>query len=1017
MKRKKRKSVLQRRSKSNQGKTDYISLEQRLALTTFVVTSLADGVANDGLVTLREAIVASNTNTAAGDAAAGDATGDIIRFDSSLAGGTINLTQGQLNIFDDVAIQAGDLDITVDAQAFSRAFQTFGTQTVSFGQINVINGNADIGGGIFASGFGNVIVFGGEFSGNVATGEGGGAIYSAGGNLNVSGGAIFESNIASGASGSGGAIFNDAGTANANDVVFTANEANRAGGAIEIDGGNLFLTDITADRNIAGPIGQASPGNGGALHVTAGNLVVVNDSLISNNFAAREGGGLWNQAGTRMVVNGTTFDSNIAAGLLADDGGGAIFNNGGELVVNNGTFDDNVATGAAGSGGAIFSVDGRVLVQDNSEFSANLSSRAGGAVELVDGEFFDTGSTYIANDTGVSQSANPGNGGAFHITGTGISAFNGSRFIENLAGSEGGAVWNSAGSDTFLTNVLFSGNVASGNAADNGGGAIFNNGGDVIVTNNVFDENIANGTAGSGGAIFSVAGQVSVRGGSEFIENLSARAGGAVELIDGAFVDANSLFYSNDTGVSLPASPGNGGAFHVTGTGTSTFTGSRFVENSAGSEGGAVWNSAESAMFLTDVEFSDNVASGNGADNGGGAVFNNGGEVFVSASVFKDNVANGTAGSGGAILSVDGRFLVQNDSVFNRNLSARAGGAVEIIDGEFFDTDSVYTANETGVSLTASPGNGGAFHITGSATAGFNGTEFVGNLAGSEGGAVWNASTSTTFLTNVEITENVASGNGEDNGGGGIFNNGGSVFVNTSSVSGNVANGSAGSGGGALSVDGVLRFDNSTISENQAARAGGGVEVIDGRAVFNTVTLDSNTTGVVLTAAPGNGGALHVTGSQTVVTFSDSTIRNNSAANQGGGLWNQTGSTLVLNSGTSVSNNTSAVLGGGVYNRGLLEAIDTVFSENETLDDGGGIYITTSGNVQIENSTVTANEAGDDGGGVFNLGSFTTLGSSFTNNVAENNGGAIFTFTDATTNIRGGDNFFSNNTPADSDQA
>ena len=110
----------------------------------------------------------------------------------------------------------------------------------------------------------------------------------------------------------------------------------------------------------------------------------------------------------------------------------------------------------------------------------------------------------------------------------------------------------------------------------------------------------------------------------------------------------------------------------------------------------------------------------------------------------------------------------------------------------------------------------------------------------------------------------------------------------------------AGSGGGALSVAGVLRFDNSTISENQAARAGGGVEVIDGRAVFNTATLDSNTTGVVLSAAPGNGGALHVSGSQTVVTFSDSTIRNNSAANQGGGLWNETGSTLILNSDTNV---------------------------------------------------------------------------------------------------------------------
>ena len=804
-----------------------------------------------------------------------------------------------------------------------------------------------------------------------------------------------------------------AATVSANDVEFTANVANRAGGAIEIAGGNLFLTDVEASENIAGPTGQAAPGSGGAVHVTAGNSVVVNDSVFSSNFAAREGGGLWNQAGTRMFVNGTTFDSNIAAGLLADDGGGAIFNNGGELVVNGGTFDDNAATGTAGSGGAIFSVDGRVLVQENSEFSNNLSSRAGGAVELIDGEFFDTNSTYIANDTGVSRSANPGNGGAFHITGTGVAAFNGSRFIENLAGSEGGAVWNSAESSMFLTNVVFSGNVASGNAADNGGGAIFNNGGDVAVTNSVFDENIADGISGSGGAIFSVNGDVSVVGGSEFIENQSARAGGAIEIIDGEFSDFNSLFFSNDAGGALPASPGNGGAFHITGTGSSAFTGSRFVANLAASKGGAVWNSAASDLFLTDVEFSDNVASGNAANSGGGAVYNNGGEVFVNSSVFKDNIADGIAGSGGAILSVDGRVLVQSDSAFSRNLSARAGGAVEIIAGEFFDTDSVYTANETGVSLPAQPGNGGAFHITGTATAAFNGTEFVGNLAGSEGGAVWNSATSTTFLTNVEITENVASGNAADNGGGGIFNNGGSVFVNNSTISDNVADGTSGSGGGALSVAGVLRFDNSTVAGNQAARAGGGVEVINGRAVFNTATLAANTTGLVLTAAPGNGGALHVSGSQAVVTFSDSTIRNNSAANQGGGLWNQTGSTLILNGGTTVSNNTTVGLGGGVYNRGLLEAIDTVFSENETEDDGGGIYITSTGTAEIENSILTANEAGDDGGGVFNLGRFSATSSSFTNNVAGNTGGAIFASADSFTFVTGGSNVFAGNVPND----
>ena len=1014
---KKRKSIS--RQRRHQTNADYCSLEQRLALTTFLVTSLDDGTANNGFVTLRDAINAANSNAASGNAVAGDADGDVIRFDSSLAGGTIDLTLGQLNITDDLTIQGGDLNITVNGQELSRVFDINSSETVSLGRINVTGGNANIGGGIRASGTGNVIVFGGEYSDNVATGDGGGAIYSDEGNLFVSGGTIFDGNIANGTSGSGGAIFNVGGTAIANDVVFTANVANRAGGAIEITGGDLFLTDTTfggstvAEGNIAGPDGSAAPGNGGALHVTAGDTVVVTDSLISNNFAAREGGGLWNQAGTTMFVNGSTiFENNIAAGDGADDGGGAIFNNGGNVVVNGATFNDNTAIGTSGSGGAIFSTDGRIIVQSDSEFSGNLSARAGGAVEIIDGQFFDTNSAYTANDTGANQTANPGNGGAIHITGTATSAFRGTTFTANLASSEGGAVWNAAGSSMFLNDVEFVGNAALGDAADNGGGAIFNNGGDVVVTSSVFTENGATGTSGSGGAIFSVDGQILVRTNSTFTENTSARAGGAVEIIDGEFFDTDSVYTANDTGVSLPAMPGNGGAIHITGTATSAFNRTQFSSNLAGSEGGAVWNAAGSEMFLTNVVFTENVASGDAADNGGGAVFNNGGNVFVTSGEFNDNSANGAAGSGGAIFSTDGRVLVNGNSEFSRNLSARAGGAVELIDGDFFDTDSVYLRNQTGVSLAASPGNGGAIHVTGTATSSFSGTDFFSNRAGSEGGAVWNAAGSTMFLSNVNITGNIASGNDADNGGGGIFNNGGSVFVNNSSIAANSANGTSGSGGGALSTTGVLRFDNSTISGNVSARAGGGVEVIDGRAVFNTVTLDSNSTGVTLNTGPGNGGALHVTGNEAVVTFSSSTISNNSASNEGGGLWNQTGSSLFLDSGTTVTNSLALGVGGGVYNRGFLTALDSFFTDNNSRDDGGGIFNTPTGITRIENSSLTGNNASDDGGGVFNLGNLQTIGSTYENNVADSNGGAFFTGLDGVTTI-GLDNFFAGNLPND----
>ena len=869
MRRKKRKSTSRRSSRSNGTGIDYNSLEQRLALTSFVVTSLGDGIADDGLVTFREAIVAANTNAVSGDAAAGEATGDVIRFDSSLAGGTINLTEGQLTISDDLAIQAGDLGITVDAQGLSRAFEITGSESVSLGRLNVTGGNADIGGAVLASGSGIVIVFGGEYSGNVATGDGGGAIYSgAASDLFVSGLAVFDGNSASGASGSGGAILNVDGTAVASDTVFTANVANRAGGAIEITGGDLFLTNTRfgtgdpIDGNVAGPDGSAVPGNGGAIHVTGGNRVTITDSIFDANSAASQGGAIWNQAGTTLLLNSsgvdgaeTRFQSNTAAGDGAEDGGGAIFNNGGDLVANSVTFDQNDASGEVGSGGAILSTDGRVLIQGDSEITINQAARSGGAIKIIDGELFDTNTRYTGNFTGqqplTSPPSNPGLGGAAHIAGNAVAAFNGSIFTDNVA-----------------------------------------------------DE-----------------------------------------------------------------------------------------------EGGAVWNSAESIAYFTDVELTTNVARGD--DTGGGGIFNDGGNVFVNGGVFNENSAIGTFGSGGAIFSTDGRVAINGNSQFNRNFSARAGGAVEIVDGQFFDTDSLYLQNNAGVTLSANPGNGGAVHITGNATSAFTATEFRGNLANRDGGAVYNSAEATMFLSDVTITGNFAGGNELDNGGGGIFNDDGSVYVNNSSIANNEASGISGSGGGVFSTGGLIRFDNSTIFNNLVAGNGGGVQVISGRAVFRSSTLDANRA-----VDGGNGGGLHVSGSGAIATFSASTVSRNSASNQGGGVWNQLGSSVLVDSATRFNSNNARELGGGVYNQGNLAVLDAIFSTNIS-DNGGGFYNALSGTTLIENTAISRNIA-TIGGGFYNLGELTVTGSQFLSNIGTTSNAISFTGPETTSNVAA-DNFFAGN--------
>jgi uncharacterized repeat protein (TIGR01451 family) len=83
------------------------ALEERSLLATITVTGTGDTIANDGVVTLREAIVATNTNTPSGDAPAGEPgpIRDDIRFNIPGEGvRTIDLTSALPTITDPVTI-------------------------------------------------------------------------------------------------------------------------------------------------------------------------------------------------------------------------------------------------------------------------------------------------------------------------------------------------------------------------------------------------------------------------------------------------------------------------------------------------------------------------------------------------------------------------------------------------------------------------------------------------------------------------------------------------------------------------------------------------------------------------------------------------------------------------------------------------------------------------------------------------------------------------------------------------
>lgn len=719
---------------------------------------------NSGTVNISGGAAITN-NTADGDAGSGggifnETNGNLMVTNSMITGNTANRAGGGI---EDNAGANGSLQLiivtmnnnsTTGSAAMNAPGNGGGLHITGAGNASIIggaiNGNtaAAEGGGLW-NGTGTMTVDGVTIDGNTASGDdatnGGGGIFNNGGTLMVMAGTNINNNRANGESGSGGGIFSTNGTVNimgsaTEPVIIQSNLAVRAGGAIEVIDGTVNVNHTNMIGNdVAGVLFTSpspNPGNGGGIHVTGTNGTMVNiiGGMINTNQAASEGGGLWNQVGSTMTVNGTSINANVAMGNTATEGGGGIFNNGGTLVVENSTnITNNRATGTAGSGGGIFNeTDGMLTITDSS-ITGNESNRAGGGIEDNSGNATTMQFTNIAlnnNRTGVvTATGAPGNGGGLHITGPGNVDMIGGSVSNNTAASEGGGLWN--GSRTMnVQGVTINNNIASGADADNGGGGIFNNGGTLNVTSNsVVSNNQADGTSGSGGGIFSTAGTVTVTN-SSVTGNAANRAGGGIELVDGNLIFTDSNLTDNDVnGTSGTANPGNGGGFHKTGqNGNSTFTTSRITGNAAAREGGGLWNQTSSSMNVIASTVDNNTAGGINTENGGGGIFNNGGTLFVILSTISNNAAEMNGGgihvkTGTLTLfrsTISGNETKQLPGSTNTGLMRRGGG--------IYSTGTSLNIDVSTIAKNMADGNGGGIDLV-SGTASLKNTILADNTA------------------------------------------------------------------------------------------------------------------------------------------------------------------------------------------------------------------------------------------------------------------------------------------------
>ena len=246
-------------------------------------------------------------------------------------------------------------------------------------------------------------------------------------------------------------------------------------------------------------------------------------------------------------------------------------------------------------------------------------------------------------------------------------------FINNVAGSVGGALFIAGGSPRF-TNCQFIGN--SGNLMAVGAAVMILSPDGVYFVDCTFRNNQCLDPTQSGGAIFSQGPLILTN--CHFDGN---RAGGGGAVMIYAPFKADGCIFSNNSAFSATAGSG-GAALLIAGQGTvADVFNSTFSSNWAAGAGGAIYVLQMGLLNCSRCRFSKNSQSA--ADLGGAALYlqDSGTKASLPGSYFDRNIAAGSGGAVrvGALPAVSGEVCTFScpDCVYNGNKAAK-GGALNL---------------------------------------------------------------------------------------------------------------------------------------------------------------------------------------------------------------------------------------------------------------------------------------------------------------------------------------------------
>ncbi len=725
---------------------------------------------------------------------------------------------------------------------------------------------------------------------------------------------------------------------------------------------------------------------------TADKLNIYNANLINGN--ADIGGAIYN-TGSVYAYN-TNFINNTATTM-----GGAVFNNG-TLTIQKCIVDNNDITKRTSSdsedygGAAIYNWYDSTLSIKNSTISNNLKNYKNG--DYVVGAVTSLGKTIISqNSYFVNNSGRWG--GAITTSGSSLPGKKVNELsISDSTFSKNGGLYGAGifiqGSKFSITSCVFDSNTASGKGNmtpnDNNGAAIEVTNTDKAITGTISRSTFTNNKAQYGGAIDICAGTIKITN-SKFINNSADVEGGAIDIntLNGNLkvTISGSKFINN-------SAPLGGAILNIKDL---TVKGSTFINNTPNTIFnwvGAGGNLNLNIKTFTDLQNAIGLVTGTLTLNQNVAMTAKEAADFTNGiTINKDITIDGKghtidAKNLGRIFSIGEGFTVTLINATLINGKATEGGAIY--------NDGSLTLSDVKLSDNAADGYGGAVFNNGELVVSdsvFDSNDIVNRGSASVdygGAAIYNWKEGTLKVTNSNFTNNIKNYKNGDNLVGAITTIGNATVIGSNFVN------NSGRWGGAISATGAeLRKNSSTLT------------------VSNTIFKDNS----ALYA-----GAVYIWGSN--YNIADCVFDNNTAFGKGNMTPNNNnGGALVVSqvsrfnepitgtiSGSKFINNKAQYGGAAYFNKGFVTITDSVFENNVATAEGGAVGFSHASVkdlvVSINNSSFVGNKAPVAGAIFTNVDSKIT-NSNFINNSAAKIGGAICNVNDLTVE----NSKFVNNTP------